>query len=72
MIDKEGYEWLYEVLEEWEAEEIEYMPPEDWINDDGMIEWSYVEEYIEQNKEDIDVDYAVDWFENNADLIDMD
>ena len=46
--EKEGYEWLHKVVALWEAEKGEI--PEEWINEDFMIEWSFVAEYLEANK----------------------
>jgi len=46
--DKEGYEWLHTIVAAWEAEESGI--PVEWIDEEGMIEWSYVAEYLETNK----------------------
>ena len=70
VIDKEGYEWLREVVAEWEANDGDV--PKEWIREDGLIEWSYAAEYVEENKWDMDPVEARKWLEDHAEIIDWD
>ena len=52
---------------EWEAHDGKV--PKEWIREDGLIEWSYVAQWIEENLADMEIDTAREWLEDHAEII---
>jgi len=66
--DEPGYGWLQKMVATWEAAGSEV--PDEWIGDDGMIEWDYVTEYLENQKGDTNPWEAKEWLEDHKHIID--